>query len=162
MCRQVQKVNIVFKFLVYLDSMKLIFSSIPYKKSKLEEEKVVEVFREGVKPSESKSFVENLSLPDGLSNTNDSYCGIIQVTYYLIVEPEAIGCHYGFKICMPIIIGSVPLNFHENDQNHSTFDMRTDREDSAAQNVLVRCPSLSSLSPNNEVSDFRKFNFYLV
>ena len=141
---------------------KNVFSSTPYEKSKLEEEKVVELFREGVKASESKSFVENLSLPDDLSNTNDCFCGIIQVTYYLIVEPEAIGCHYGFKICMPIIIGSVPLNFNENDQNYFTFDMRSDREDTSAQNRLVRNPSLSSLSPSNEVSDFRKSNFYLV
>ena len=94
----------------------IFFSHTPHCKTKLKVDKMVEVFKDGVAASTSRTFVENLQLPSTLVNTNNRICNVIQVTYELKIEAQTSGCHSNFEMIFPIVIGTVPLNFGQQGQ----------------------------------------------
>lgn len=79
-------------------------------------DKMVEVFKDGVAASTSRTVVENLQLPSTLVNTNNRICNVIQITYDLKIEAQTSGCHSNFEMIFPIVIGTVPLNFGQQGQ----------------------------------------------
>lgn len=90
-------------------------SQTPRPKTKLEIEKIVEVFVAGVDPSSSNVVERYLVLPPSMPNSNEQFCDVVQITYELKVEGETPAFSNNIELSLPITIGSVQFN---NDQQH--------------------------------------------
>jgi hypothetical protein len=67
----------------------------------------VEIQVPGAKKNEAKSIDCALEIPSILPNTNERFCRVVQVTYFLEIECVIAGCHTNSEIRFPIVIGSV-------------------------------------------------------
>lgn len=120
--------------------IKMIVYNSPQQSRKLEKKEVLlEARTEGVKAESSKTIQAGINIPR-VMNSNDKFCQVIIVTYYIEVEAEASGMHMNHKIKLPITIGTVPLTF--------------DTQYEAAQMVQ---PSAPVTEPFNY--DYRMLNF---
>lgn len=91
--------------------IKMIVYNSPQQSRTLEKKEVIlEAKTEGVKAGSSKTIQAGFNIPRVI-NSNDKFCQVIIVTYYIEVEAEASGMHTNQKIKLPITIGTVPLTF---------------------------------------------------
>lgn len=104
-------------------------SKNPHRKSVLQSIKITETHTGGVKGGKSQNHEVFVALPTTLLKSNASLCRIVQVFYQLKVEGivSKLGSK-NIKLVVPIIIGSVPLNF----------------ENEAGQNNIPNAPELTS------------------
>jgi hypothetical protein len=84
-------------------------SHSPESKTRCDTEKMVELYVDGVSKNGSVELETNLEIPIVMMNTNQRFCHVVRVSYYLEVEGVVSGCHTNVSIQIPIEIGSVPI-----------------------------------------------------
>lgn len=84
-------------------------SQTPYSKTKTETESMSQIFVEGVKACSSVTLEPLLTIPRIMTNSNERFCSVVQVSYEIKVEAQVSGCHANVEIKIPITIGSVPF-----------------------------------------------------
>jgi Arrestin (or S-antigen), C-terminal domain/Arrestin (or S-antigen), N-terminal domain len=87
----------------------------PFTKIRTESKKIIEVFGEGVRRRAQKTFQILPTIPMLRLESNRRFCGIIVISYKLIVTVEVSGLHQDIRLEIPIQIGSIPL--HTPDSN---------------------------------------------
>jgi hypothetical protein len=90
-------------------------SDTPHSKSRCETEKMVSICTEGVGEAKSKTIEKMLVIPGIMLSSNERYCRVVQVFYVVKVEAISSGCHNNPELTIPITIGTVPLNFNNNE-----------------------------------------------
>lgn len=83
-------------------------SDIPVVKSKTSTEDVIEMTIHGVKGKRKSSHTSKIQIPKDVIPTNSQCSRILQVSYELLIEAIAEGCHVNVEVKAPIMIGSSP------------------------------------------------------
>lgn len=81
----------------------------PSKESKVENDKIVEIFEQGVEAGKDLTFEADLMIPECAMTSNSKICGIIEVSYEFKVVAVTPGCHLDFETIIPITVLSAPM-----------------------------------------------------
>lgn len=88
----------------------VVYTSPTSSKTKEKEQVMVEARTEGVVAGGTKTFQVSMMIPK-VQNSNDRFCQVITITYFIEVEAESTGMHTNHSIRLPITIGTAPLTF---------------------------------------------------
>lgn len=83
-------------------------SDIPAVKSKTSTEDVIEMTIRGITGKRKSSHTSKIQIPKDVIPTNSHCSRILQVSYELMIEAIAEGCHVNVEVKTPIMIGSCP------------------------------------------------------
>lgn len=73
-----------------------------------DDDMIILVAAEGIKARESKKFETILEIPTNLVCSNEKYCRVIKISYFIEFEAELGGFHFNPKIHIPVTIGNLP------------------------------------------------------
>jgi hypothetical protein len=83
----------------------------PHHKIKKSSEVVAETFVDGVSGKRSVDLSTKLNIPLNISNSNEKFSRIIQISYAVVIEGVVSGCRRNTQLEIPITIGSTTGNF---------------------------------------------------
>ncbi len=84
-------------------------SSTPEFKTKTETDTLVEIFANGVYGRQNRIVECLLDVPRILTNSNEAFCKVVQVSYFVEIECGMGECHTNPKFFFPIVIGDIGI-----------------------------------------------------
>lgn len=90
----------------------MFFSQTPYRKTKVEVDKMTEISVAGVGASSFKELKIILPIPQVLLSSNNRYCDVVEISYEVKIEAVVSGLHRNISLKFPIEIGSIPLKLN--------------------------------------------------
>ncbi|CAI6347107.1 unnamed protein product [Macrosiphum euphorbiae] len=127
-------------------------SQFPSSKINYEHNEIVNVYIDGVEKHDSKTRVEQLQIPNGLTVPNLKHCEIITDKYFLNVEAHVKGAHLNEVASIKIQLGSTPLTIASNDRQFDYSFQPSNPLPSVGVNEPISVPGYAQLVvPSNQL-----------
>lgn len=76
---------------------------------------LVDAYADGVHKTSNATVEKDIFVPSSIGNSSTKFSRIIQISYDLKVVAEVFGLHHNVEVIVPITIGTVPINFNNQD-----------------------------------------------
>lgn len=101
----------VLKTAVSLKQIVTFSCHTPNEDTKVKEYRLLEIHASGVKAHEANDFCVALRIPTTAVNSNGMFCKVINIRYVIEVTADVSGLHSNIHNEIPIVIGSLPIDF---------------------------------------------------
>lgn len=82
----------------------------------IDKENLLKASFDGVREHEDTTVACSIQIPENLALTNILYSKVVQVSYELEVRAVSSGFHRDIVLCVPITIGTVPIDLSDSEE----------------------------------------------